>query len=201
MNRNHFYEYCSALEKVLSFGYRHGLATPYIEKQVSKSSYFQSIEDGGSPLVADSDLLSSLFPEVRVSLTDAPIYSQCAWAGEAYMRIQADTGLTLEAIFLYLPIEEMYRLYPLYHEMDFSQVVAYFQQLYSETSVLGKLLKKYGYSLAYVSNLTGISYNVLNSLKRRRRDISKLAAQSIIPLAKAFHVRVETIAEIKTISE
>ena len=197
MDNGCFYEFSNSLAMVLSFGVARQMGASVIEKAISYSPYFQHIEKGESPIMVESDLISSLFPEFGGPLDDVPLYSQCAWAGEAYLRIQKETGLTFEAIFLYLPLKETYRLYSLYHEMDFSQIVDHFRSLYSKASALQILLNVYKYSLKYVRERTMLSYDTLNSIKRRRRDVSKIAVSSAVALADLFHVRVETLAEIK----
>ena len=150
-----------------------------------------------SPTIGDIDLIKVLFPDQNINLLDVPTYNQCLWSAEAYLRIQGATGLTFEAIFIYLPIGKMYELFSLYHEMDFSEVINLFNDLYKEKSVFAILLKRYKYNLVYVSNVTGIPYDTLYSLKHRRRDIKKVSVEVITNLSRIFRVRIETIAEIR----
>ena len=199
MNSNYLYEYASLLEKVLSTGYYLNYSPVALERLISYSPYFQAIEndkESFSPIINDSVLIKSLFSEQDININDIPSYNQCLWAAEAYLRIQGSTGLTFEAIFLYIQISKMYSLFPLYHEMDFSQIIDEFNCLYKNESVLSILLKKYKYSLKDVSMKCKIPYVTLSSLKQRKRDIKKANVEAIISLAKVFKVRVETIAEI-----
>ena len=196
MNSNYLYDYINLLERILSFGYKMHYSSNAIERAVSYSSFFQKIENNESPLINDSLLLKSLFQEYDIIPSDIPVYNECLWAAEGYLRIQNASKLTFEAIFLYIPINKMYDLFPLYHEMDFSHLVNEFTSLYEKKSVFSLLLDKYNYSVSTVSEKTGISYETLYSLKQRRRDIKKISVEMAKKLASYFHVRLETIAEI-----
>ena len=89
----------------------------------------------------------------------------------------------------------MYEYFPLYHEMDFSHIIKEFKRLFSERSAFGVLIDKYHYSLTDIAKQTGISYDMLSSLKQRRRDIKKASVEVVVKLAQVFNVRIETIAE------
>ena len=91
----------------------------------------------------------------------------------------------------------MYHYFPLYHEMDFAQIINEFLRLYSLESVLSLLLKKYHYSLRKVSEKTNIPYDTLYSIKQRRRELSKTSFEVLFKLSKIFNVRLETISQIR----
>lgn len=193
-------EYVSMLEVVLSCGYKHRYSTDAIQHAISYSSYFQTIEKDAydfAPITTDTSLIKTIYPELNINVGEIPIYVPCSWASESYLRIQEATKLTFEAIFLYLPINRMYDYFPIYHEMDFSQIVNEFKRLFSEKSILSILLDRYGYSVKKASGLTTIPYSTLVSLKKRRRDFKKTDIQMVYKLANTFRVRLETIAEIE----
>ena len=197
MNSNYLYDYVNLLERVFSFGYKTNYSTSAIERAISYSSFFQKIEKNESPIINDSLLLTALFQENSINLEVIPVYNQCLWAAEAYLRIQNECHLSFEAIFIYIPINKMYDYFPLYHEMDFSHIVKEFLSLYEKKSVFSLLLEKYNFALNNVSNDIGISYETLYSLKQRRRDIKKISVETGKAIADYFNVRLETLAEIK----
>ena len=197
MNSNYLYDYVNLLERVFSFGYKTNYSTSAIERAISYSSFFQKIEKNESPIINDSLLLAALFQENSINLEAIPVYNQCLWAAEAYLRIQDECRLSFEAIFLYIPINKMYDYFPLYHEMDFSHIVKEFLSLYEKKSVFSLLLDKYNFALNNVSNDICISYETLYSLKQRRRDIKKISVETGKAIADYFNVRLETLAEIK----
>ena len=200
MNSNYIGEYSNLFERVLSTGYQFSYSSLTIERRIAYSSYFQQIETdfyNTAPIINDGDLVKNIFPELAINLLEVPIYNQCLWAAIGYLYIQKETRLSFECIFLYLPLTKMYELFPLYHEMDFSQLIKLFNEMYEEKSVLAILLDKYHYSLKDISNKIDVSYDTLSSAKQRRRDINKLNVNVLLKLARVFNVRVETIAEIR----
>ena len=90
----------------------------------------------------------------------------------------------------------MYEYFPLYHEMDFSQIIKEFKRLFSIKSTLGLLIEKYHYHLTNIAKQIDVSYDVLSSLKNRRRDIKKTSVEIVAKLSQVFNVRIETISEI-----
>ena len=198
MNSQYLYEYANILERVLSAGYEYNYSTSAIERLISYSSYFQGIEkdsSGFAPITNDINIINDFFPDLKIDLLKLPSYNQCLWAAESFLRIQGETGLTFECIFLYIPINKMYEYFPLYHEMDFSHIIKEFKRLFNEKSVLALLIEKYHYSLKDIAKHIGVSYDMLSSLKQRRRDIKKTSVEIVVKLSQIFNVRIETIAE------
>ena len=200
MRYSYLLEYADLFARVLSIGYEKEYTTSSIERLISYSPYFQAIEKdqlGFAPIITDVALIRALFPDLNINLTNRPIYIQCMWAAESYLRIQGETGLTFECIFLYIPLNKMYSYFPIYHEMDFSHIVNEFKRLYQEQSALSIIMDKYGYSIEEFADRTKISYETLYSLKKRRRDIKKISVAVASVLSYALHVRLETVCELK----
>lgn len=200
MNSNYFCEYASLLERILSTGYKYKFSSKNIERRISYNPFFQSIETNDnlfSLFIEEDKLINNIYNEINVDLKEVPVYKQCAWAAEAYLRIQIETGLTFETIFLYVSLNEMYEYYDLYHEMDFNQIVDLFNQKYNKFSTLALLLNKYQFQLSDISLKSSIPYDTLNSLKIRRRDIKKVNVEMISKLARLLNVRIETISELR----
>lgn len=198
MNTIYFYEFVNRLERVLSVAYEVKYSLGALERQISYCVYFQNIEEGaGFELVTtENKLMKEIFPEITINLDNVPVHNQCLWAAESYLHIQENTGLTFEAIFLYIPVEMMYQYFSIYHEMDFSQIVDEFIKLFKKKSVLSVLSKKYGFSMREVAKATNISYETLLSLKQRKRDISKANYEMVYKISKFLHVRASTLAEL-----
>ncbi len=198
MNSQFLSEYVNLLERVLSIGHEIHYCSGAIERQVSYSPYFQGIEQDNryfAPIITENKLIKEFFPNLKKDLLEIPSYNQCLWAAEAFLRIQGATGLTFECIFLYIPINTMYEYFPLYHEMDFSHIVKEFKRLFDGKSAFGMLTEKYHYSLTDIAKRIGVSYDMLSSLKQRRRDIKKTGVEIVVRLSQVFNVRIETIAE------
>ena len=201
MNTNYLYDYVTLFERALSFAYKNKYSLDALQRNISYSDTFLSIENNKNdlgPVINDKSLIKSLFPDVDSSLEDVPEYNQCLWAAESYLRIQNASSLTFEAIFFYIPIKAMFDYFPVYHEMDFSQIINRFFELYNSQSVLSLLLRRYGYSVKKVSEMVSIPYDTLQSLKSRRRNITKISVDVALSLSRLFNVRIETITEQKS---
>lgn len=200
MDSTYLYDYVNVLERVFSFAHEKHYSLDAVARIISYSPFFQKIEKSSrelAPFITDTSLVKSLFFEQKVDLDNIPVFNQCLWASESYLRIQQSTGLTFEAIFLYYPINKMYDCFDVYHEMDFSHIIDAFIEQYKKQSVLALLIKKYNYSLIYLSEQTNVPYGTLYSLKTRRRDIKNVNVQSLAMIANLLNVRIETLAEIK----
>ncbi len=199
MNNNYLNDYIDLFERVLSSSYAYKYSTHALEKNISYSPFFQCIEvdEGLPPIICDSCLIKEVLPEAKIDLTTVPIYKECLWAAESYLRIQEETHFTFELIFLYIPIKKMYEYFAIYHEMDFSQIVKEFKRLYEEKSAFNLLINNYQFKIKDVSKITNISYETLVSLNNRRRDIKKVNVEVVSKLARFLRVRVETLSEIR----
>ena len=199
MNSIYLNEYTNLLERLLSYAYKNSYSFKSLEKDISCSLLFQTIEKHNVPFppyIDDNTLARSIFSDPSINLMEVRSYNQCMWAAEAYLRIQGDTRLSFEAIFLYIPITRMFDCFPLYHEMDFVHIINEFKRLFQKQSVLNVLIKSFNYSIKYVSNSVGLSYDTLYSYKQRRRNIKKMSAETAYALASLFKVRMETLLEL-----
>ena len=200
MNEYYLYEYSNLLERILSYGIYTKVTEDHLEKMIARSSFFQSIEksnEGSSPITNDISLIKGLFPNRKINMVDVPTYTMSLWASESYIRIQNHTKLSFEAIFLYMPLRDMYRYFHIYHEMDFSQIIDLFLEKQKEKSILEILCERFGYKTKDVARITQIPYDTVQSLKLRRRNFLKTNVEIAYKLASLFKVRIETIAEIQ----
>lgn len=200
MNSNYFYEYVNLLERVFSYAHQNLYSHGMVEKKIAYCAFFQKIErytDGFAPIIEEVALIKNIFDEDNPNIIDIPSFKECMWAAESYLHIQQETRLTFEAIFLYMPIKKMYEYYPLFHEMDFSQIVDEFNDLYKNESVFSLLISRFNYSLKYIAEKANVSYESLFSYKQRRRDIQKISADSACVLASLLKARIETLIELK----
>lgn len=198
MNSNHLYEYITLLARVLSVGYYLHYGSPVLEKEISYSSFFQKLEkdNDGSLYISEVNLIKEIYPDEKIDLMDVPTYNQCLWAAESYLRIQNECKLSFEAIFLYIPLKDMYGYFVYYHEMDFSQIINVFNELYDKHSTLELEIKKQKTSLKEMSEKTNIPYSTLFSLKKRKRNIKEVNGKTIYAISSFLKIRMETLLEI-----
>lgn len=200
MNCIYLEEYTEKFGRILSIGYKLKISPFFIERSISYSKYFKAIEYDNfkiPPFPSDNELIKEIYVGINKDFDEIPNYRECYWAAESYLRIQGVTQLPFECIFLYIPLEKMYKYFNLYHEIDFVHIIEEFNRLYQQNSTIDILTKTYKYQLKEISEITNVSYNTLLSIKDRRRDIKKLNVEAVSKLAKIFNVQIETLAEIK----
>ena len=90
-------------------------------------------------------------------------------------------------------IEKAMELFHLYHELDFSKAVEWFNEERRKTSIIKMVMKQSNMSNAYVSEKTNISPSMIDALKNRRRDIRKLDLERSILLASTLNITVNTL--------
>ena len=71
MNSQYLFEYSNVFERILSVGYEYKYSVPSIERSISYSSYFRSIEKdnrGFAPIANDVELINEFFPNLKIDL-------------------------------------------------------------------------------------------------------------------------------------
>lgn len=95
------------------------------------------------------------------------IYNDAYWAGQNYFDLQYRLKKSFSFIFLKLPFDELLNIYLIYHEMDLTSLVEYFERKDSEKTILRLLCERERCSLNDVSKETGIP---LSTLKKYNTD-------------------------------
>ena len=123
------------------------------------------------------------------------IYNDAYWSAVSYFELHLRTGKSFSYIFLKFPLAKMMDAYPVYHEMDFSSLYEYFQDLEKERTILRALCQDYRSSLAKISKATGISTNTLMKYNASDSALYKASFQNIIKIAKYFDVPISLFIE------
>ena len=192
------------MEIILSFGHDYKFFSEVIERRISYSDFFIAIENKIDVPILYSNtnkILSSFYYELDTSKWSYKIYNQCSWLSELYLKIQRKTGLTFEAIFLYLPINDGLNMFPIYHEMDFQHSIDSFNERYQKHSILFNVMKKSRISIGELANESGLSYSMISSLRTRQKNIGRVAAENLFKIAKCLNVRIETLLCDSTFTE
>lgn len=184
------------LSIVLSFGHEYKFYSKVVEKRVGKSAYFIAAENNNDDLIlysSSNKVLSTIFYDVDISKYSNSLYNGCVWLSDLYVQIQMKTNMTFEAIFLYLPIEDGFYMYPLYHEMDFNQGIDFFLERVNKHSVLWHAMKRRDVSIDELAKASGLSYQTISSFRTRKNDIGKASARSLLKIASYLCIRPETL--------
>ena len=184
------------LSVILSFGYESKFFSKVVEKRIAKSPYFIAVEADNDETILYSDVqktLASIFYDADTSKYKYNLYAWCVWVSELYLIIQEKTKMTFEAIFMYLSLDDGLKIFPVYHEMDFSQAVALFEERLKKHSVLYHAMKRRGISVSELAKVSGLSYSMISALRNRKKNIGRVAADNFLKIATYLGTRPETL--------
>lgn len=155
------YEYMS---NIFSYGLLKQYSLEAIQDRISFSEMFWRLENSDSSFLAKRTMHEEIeliySREIDVELFNNKT-SIAYWLGEAYIRLFFKFHKSIFYIFLYLPLDTMINLYPVYHEMDWIKLFEYFEANVKKNNLLPMLLKKRNLSINKLSTLTGISANTI----------------------------------------
>lgn len=123
------------------------------------------------------------------------VYNDAYWSGVSYFDLYLKTHKPFSYIFLKLPLERLLDIYPVYHEMDFSSLYEFFQQLEQDKTILHILCEQYHASLSKISKATTISVNTLKKYNTSDEALYKASFQNIVKIANYFDVPISLFIE------
>ncbi len=156
---------------------------------LEKSLFLEKLEDGRYDDYFNKSL-EDLFLEVtggRIK-EDASygIYNDAYWCGHAYFELHERLEKPFPYLFLKLPFSELMDLYPVYHEMDVSSLIDFFQEKEKKKTVLRILCEKRGCSIAKLSQATNIPITTLNKYNASDDALYKASFQNVYDIAYFF---------------
>ena len=152
---------------------------------------------------SNDELFNKSLTDIFVSVTGHDIendnsygvYNDAYWCGSSYFELFLRTGKPFSYLFLKLPLVKMMDIYPIYHEMDISSLVMFFNNLEKEKTILRLLCKNNRCSLPKLSSATGISLSTLSKYNANDAALYKGSFQNIIKIAKFFDAPISLFIE------
>ena len=123
------------------------------------------------------------------------IYNDAYWCGFSYFNLHLKTNKSFSYIFLKLPLAKLMDLYPVFHEMDISSLIDYFQKIEKEKTILRILCEQKKCSLTKLSSVTGIKATTLSKYNASDEALYKGSFQNIIKIASYFDVPISLFVE------
>lgn len=136
------------------------------------------------------------YPDVAdaMYLDKSPEY----WAGWALAYYQWSTDTTFMDILKAVPLDDIIRMYPVYHEMDIAKFVEQMNELmkavYPQTRLRAHR-DNCGMSQAELAEESGVPLRQIQLFEQGQRDINKTAAVTLYKLSKALRCRMEDLLE------
>lgn len=120
------------------------------------------------------------------------------WAAWVLAQYQWLRGLTFSEIDSFAPIDDVIGMYRPFHEMDISQFDDELDRLYRKAhpeSNLKRLRAQANLSQSELADFANISIRTIQELEQGRKDINKAQIDTLLPIATALHVPVESLVE------
>ena len=187
-------KYENVLTYILGRSITKGYSFSFVERCISYSATFSEFEKSNVTHIAFSSnerIYSEIFDDENNGYIENP-YDIYGWLGYIYIHLFFKFKITFEMLFIALPIETAINMYPLYHEMDVSQMDDYLSiELFP--SSLSCIMKKRNITMQELATKTNIPFSTIRSLKLGYRDIDKLEVFKTVLIASALNVKIETL--------
>ena len=157
---------------------------------LEKSEYINLIEKNEYNTLFDKPI-NSLFYEITgflVSKDDSyGVYNDAYWSGQNYFDLHLKTNKSFSYIFLKLPFDKMMDIYTIFHEMDFTSLVDYFNKRCEEKTIVRLLCEKAKKSLNDISKETLIPLSTLKKYNESDEILYNASFQNISKLVSFFN--------------
>ena len=120
------------------------------------------------------------------------------WAGWALAYYQWFTALSFMEILRAMSLDDIIRMYPLYHEMDLSHFVEQMDRLMKEAYPQTRLRERRsncGLSQTELAAEADVPLRQIQLFEQGQRDINKTSAITLLKLSKALHCKMEDLLE------
>ena len=123
-------------------------------------------------------------------------YSPEYWCGWILAFYQWNTGKSFKEIKEYLPMSEIYKLYPTLHEASeekFVDVANSILKCKNRSTKLQTVRKAVGLSQKELSEKSGVTLRMIQQYEQRAKDINKASASNVFSLARALGCKAEDL--------
>ena len=120
------------------------------------------------------------------------------WAGWALAYYQWYADLSFMDILRAVSLDDIIRMYPLYHEMDLSHFVEQMDRLMKEAYPQTRLRERRsncGLSQSELAVEADVPLRQIQLFEQGQRDINRTSAITLLKLSKALHCRMEDLIE------
>ena len=120
------------------------------------------------------------------------------WAGWALAYYQWFTSRSFMEILHAMSLNDIIRMYPLYHEMDLSHFVEQMDRFMKETYPQTRLRDRRsncGLSQSELASEADVPLRQIQLFEQGQRDINKTSAITLLKLSKALHCKMEDLLE------
>lgn len=160
-------------------------------KALERSEFVSKIEKGQYDDYFNHPLEAIFFDITKQSIKKDEsygIYDDAYWCGYSYFELYLRIKKSFAFIFLKLSFSHMLDIYPMYHEMDISSLLEYFDELDQEKTIMRLLCEEKKASLTNLSDSTGINKATLAKYNASDEALYQASFQTIYKLSTFFDV-------------
>lgn len=121
------------------------------------------------------------------------------WCGWILAFYQWRTGKSFKEIKKYLPMSEIYKLYPTLHEASEDKFVDVANSISERKCLpvkLQEIRKAAGLSQKELAERSGVTLRMIQQYEQRAKDINKASASNLFALARALGCKAEDLMEL-----
>ena len=173
--------FLSSIEQALGYLFEYGLTYRYsfeaIEEHVVSSSLIKGLENNDF----DANLIPEHYVYEAYDIKECPrmeLSFQALYLAESYLKLFFKTRRSFSCLFLYLPLSDFLEHY-IFHEMDFSHLLSFFQEQVGETTLLKKLSQQKKIKISELAIISGIN---IHTLRKFAEDDAHLFAAPLSSL-------------------
>ena len=195
LSEDYFYKYVDTLGYIFSRAFKEKYSPLHIERAISYSQIAEELERSNITTIAFTSaekIYQDIFPQYDNNDFIYDSYDKFGWLGYIYIQIFLKYQITFELIFMILPIETTLSMYPLYHEMNYTQMLDFFFSKI-EMTYFNSILKYKNISSHQLSSDTNIPESTIAALRYKYRDILKLESGKLYQIAKVLDIKMTTL--------
>lgn len=181
--------YTDYMGRIISLAVSAKFHLELITDKLAKSDFVNEMELGENSIIYNMspyEIFRNLFCADYVSDNSSMNYNDAYWCGYIYSNIFFECKKPFQYIALKLPLERLLNMYPVYHEMDISQVYNDFKEAESSETIMRLLLKKHGMSAAELSRKSGVPLRTIARFKEKDEYLYKGTFNNIHSIASVL---------------
>ena len=195
---------CSDVQCYLSFVFKFAIdkryCWGYVESRISKCEYFKFEErnisyctEGFPPTKLLKEIFEDYLPEINSFNED----EESKWLSTSYLLLLKKYKVTFEAIFIYLPIEELIDYYKNHKKPQFEDVLVIFENNMKEFTIFTKYYSEQQFRFEFIPKADIEIWHFVNKLRKAPQSINHADVSLVSRLASYLSLRPETLAESK----
>ena len=197
-NRTDIHKYIDHFAQIVSLCVSAKYNLNAITEILSRSQLVSDIEENEYSLMYEYtpyQNFKTIFPDAIVQDNSYQNFNDAYWCGFVYMNIMYEYKKPLTYIFYIMPLELLLDLYPVYHEMDISQIYERFEKEEQQESLLSRLLRSKNISATQLASKAKVPVKTIYHYKDDNKYLYKASFQTIMKLARALDVNPSVFLE------